>query len=390
VNRSRVVPLISALCVALALFATVWTVLPAPTYALWVFSVGATEGSLYFGLLGLLGAALGASRFRRDRPITALASVLIGLSAAGLSLVPLVEAIPVADAKGVSLSLPAYFGLAAAEIAPTPAVETATYAVHGGQRLDLDVYRAPATTSGPRPAIIVIHGGSWSRGHRSDFSTWDHFFAAKGYPTFDIDYRIAPQPNWQTAEADIRSAVAWVRTHAGTYGVNPRRICLLGRSAGGQLALETAYTAHTPDETANAVISLYGPTDLLWGYAHTAHPDVIDGQGTLRRYLGGTPAEIPDVYVAASPIDQVGQRSPPTLLLHGGRDRLVGPQHSMFLNQRLTENGTPHDLVVMPYALHGFDFDFGGWGSQIVRPVILRFLRDVFAIRAPMSAAQKR
>src|SRR3712207_8377221 len=55
--------------------------------------------------------------------------------------------------------------------------------------------------------------------------------------------RLAPQPNWQTATADVKCAIGWLKRNAVQYGVDPHRIALLGRSAGGHLALLAAYTS---------------------------------------------------------------------------------------------------------------------------------------------------
>ena len=106
----------------------------------------------------------------------------------------------------------------------------------------LDAY-LPAEDDAARPAIIVIHGGSWSSGDKSDFPRWNGWLVEHGFAIFDIQYRLAPQPNWQTATSDVKCAIGWVKRNADHYGVDPDRIALLGRSAGGHLALLAAYTS---------------------------------------------------------------------------------------------------------------------------------------------------
>ena len=126
-------------------------------------------------------------------------------------------------------------------------------------------------------------------------------------------------------------------------------------------------------------MSLYGPADLEWGYYHTARFDVIDGPGTLRRFLGGDPKTVPQNYNLAAPINHVGPHTTPTLFFHGERDTLVGSAHAKRLSARLQAAHAPYQTVYFPYATHGFDYNFDGWGSQVVQGVLLRFLREHLA-----------
>ena len=365
---------------------TLWIVIPPPSSRLWLTAVAAGEWSLWWGLLGLIGSGLAWRALARGARTTAGIALALGLLAAGLALVPPFQTLGAARASGIRLSLARY--LLGLHRAPRPPLrQTETFAVHDGKPLRLDVYRPAGTPpTGGRGAVIVIHGGSWSRGDKSDFPHWNRWLAREGFVVFDVQYRLTPQPNWRAATGDVKCAVAWVKRNARRYGAHPDRIALLGRSAGGHLALLAAYTPHEPalppscagatDTRVAAVVSLYGPTDLVWGYHNPARPDIIDGPGTLRRFLGGDPQARPEAYALASPVNHVGPGVPPTLLLHGGRDTLVGARHAGLLAQRLRAEGVPHEAVVLPYAQHGFDYPWNGWGAQIVRPALLRFLRS--------------
>ncbi len=363
-----------------AAFLTVWIVAPPPQTVFWIIALVTGEWSLWPGALGLAGAVLGAVSARRLSArgrVAACLAVLLGLTAAGFSLVPLATTLPVARANAVHLSLGEYVR-GVSEMAPGPDVTTNTvsYRTVAKQTLRLDVYRRTNGGSTPHPAIVVVHGGSWRGGTKSDFAAWDRWLARSGFVIFDIEYRIAPQPNWQAATGDVQNAIVWVKRNAARYDVNPARVALLGRSAGAHLALIAAYTAkNDPATRVSAVVSLYGPTDLVWGYRNPANPRVLDTSAVLRAFLGGTSETAPDAYEAASPLAHVGPNTPPTLLFHGGRDALVSPRHSVFLADKLRAAGVPHQAVFLPYAQHGFDYDNHGWGAQVVRPVLLRFLR---------------
>ncbi len=376
----------SLLCCIVALSLTLWIVVPAPLSRLWLVAVGAGEWSLWFGALGFLGVGLGLLASAAGARVPAWAALAAGVLAVAFAMYPPLSAWRVARANGVELSLREYLFGALKQDGARIIPQTITFAEVNSQTLKLDLYQPPGVKQTSRPAVVVVHGGSWDAGMKSDFPQWDRWLAEEGFVVFDVEYRLAPQPNWQTATGDVKCAVAWVRAHAADYEVDPQRIALLGRSAGAHLAMLAAYAtkvAELPpscettavDEPVQAVVSLYGTTDLLWGYAHPANQRVLDGPATLRRFLGGAPDDVPDAFRLASPVTHVNERTPPTLLFHGGHDQLIRDENMDLLTRRLATAGVPYRSLLLPYAQHGFDYNFHGWGSQLARPLLLDFLR---------------
>ena len=333
-----------------------------------------------FALFGLFMATLAHRAGARKSSLVAA-----GLCAAtvAVSLMPVAQAWKDASAEGVSLSLPGYF--AGPAFAADRSPETVTYARPGGEELKADVWRpsgggsaGEADAAKGHPAVIVVHGGGWRSGERGDFPRWNAWLASKGYVVFDIDYRLSPPPSWRDAPADVRCAVGWVKENAARYGVDPERVALMGRSAGGHLALLTAYTqgsAPTPgcdarnlhDTGVAAAVAFYPPTDL-------ARLSSLGYLGGMDRFIGGTRDAVPERYRLLSPVLRVDPRAPPTFLAHGGDDQIVPPGQSELLADRLREAGVPHRLVELPWANHTFDFLWGGWGSQITRSTLQEFL----------------
>ena len=332
-----------------------------------------------FALLGLLPAALA---WRAGARGGSLVAALLCAGTVAISLIPMAQAQRVASAEGVTLSLPGYFAGPAPSSEHPP--ETATYARPGGEELKLDVWRPDDDSSGSpaaergRPAVVVVHGGGWRSGTRGEFPEWNAWLADKGHVVFDIDYRLSAS-NWQEAPSDVACAVGWVKDNAERYGVDPGRVALMGRSAGGHLALLAAYTrgpaAPTPgceapgtrETEVAAVAAFYPPTDL----ARLSRQEYLGG---IDRFLGGDPEAVPGRYRLLSPISRVGPGDPPTFLAHGGADEIVPPEESELLTGRLREAGVPHNLVELPWANHTFDFLWGGWGSQVTRYSLERFL----------------
>jgi acetyl esterase/lipase len=317
----------------------------------------------------------------------------LGLVATILALTPLLRAIPVA--RQLPLQLQTAFGvapsLAVADVSsrphplaaldllfgvnsPVAQYQSLVYANVDGQELPLDFYQPPSSFR-PAPCVIVIHGGSWRSGDSQQLAPLNSYLAARGYAVAAINYRLAPRWRFPAARDDVIAALNYLKTHADSLHLDAQRFVLLGRSAGGHLALLVAYTQH--DSTIRGVISFYGPTDMHWSYAHPGNPLVIDTHDILKAFLGGNPDEVPANYDAASPIRFVEASTPPTLLIHGGRDELVSVRQSERLAERLAQSHAPHFFLRLPWATHAGDFNFSGPFGQISTFAVEHFLEAV-------------
>lgn len=358
-----------------SLFLAVWTVLPAFRYVFWLIAVVAGEQGLYFGFVGLIAAGLGLM----SHSVWGTVGAVLGLIAFAVSLIPALQAAQTARRERVRLSLWDYFGSNRQGRAPNPP-QTVAFAHPNGPNtppLLLDIYQPRPQSSVSDtllPCLLIVHGGSWKGGDKSDFPRWNRCFAENGFVVFDIQYRLEPAPNAPLALEDVVAALAWIHEHGKEYGADSERMALLGRSAGGHLALLGAYTAPSHLRP-RAAVALYAPTELAWGYHHTYRWDVIGGKAVLSRFLGGAPEEATDAYHAAEPGHYVDTNTPPTLLFHGLRDTLVGPHHTRGLAKHLEAAQVPHRAVFLPWSHHGFDYFFHGWAAQVVRPILHDFLR---------------
>nr|WP_255604574.1 alpha/beta hydrolase [Oscillochloris sp. ZM17-4] len=355
----------------------------APTWDLFRAAVVATEWGHLLALAALAPLLPGWRRTRAGQVGGAL-----GIGAALVALTPLLRALPVAQALPAQLA--AAFGPPPPELGrPAPLVAAdllrgvalpegePTALIFGeadGQRLDLDFYPAQGATA-PAPLLVVVHGGAWQGGDKSEMPALSRYLAGRGYAVAAVNYRLAPRWPFPAARDDVRAAVAYLKGRAAELGVDPTRIALCGRSAGGQIALLVAYTADDP--AIRGAISFYGPTDMVYGYAHPSNPLVLNSTEALEFYLGGPPERLPAAYAAASPISFVGQRTPPTLLIHGRRDELVFFRQSQLLDAALSAADRPHLLLDLPWATHAADFNFSGPSGQISTYAIEHFLGTV-------------
>jgi acetyl esterase/lipase len=270
------------------------------------------------------------------------------------------------------------------------------------RRLLCDIWQPPENIIPSGLAFIYLHGSAWyfldkDLGTRPFFS----HLAAQGHVTMDVAYRLAPETDMMGMVNDVKRAIVWMKENAGTYGVYPNRIVVGGGSAGAHLALLAAYTANNPQFTPKelggkdisvcAVISLYGPTDLVAMYYHTNQhlttrstterqkkpvptqmPQWIikrmgkeyyrmgmnkgfENAGAFAPLLGGHPDECPETYALFSPVTHVHPDCPPTLLIHGAHDLMAPVKSTRFLHTRLVEEKVPTVMHILPQTDHAFD-----------------------------------
>jgi acetyl esterase/lipase len=365
---------INALLLAVA---TVFIYAPAPLYFLWLVGVVSTELAPLIMIVALIPLAVACFAWRRRLHLKlACATAILSVFAAILAGLQTKSVLDFAQVHGETISLPDCLLFKGPDGKAAAKLETKEYAKRESGPLELDIYQ-PIGAPSQHPAVVVIHGGSWRRGRRSDFAQYDLWLAGLGYTVFDLDYRLADgKVHFPAPEDDIELALSWIELHAADYSVDHERIALMGRSAGAQLALVTAYKmALSGHSKAHCVISLYGPTDLPWDYANPIEPDIIHCQEVIANYLGGTPEALPALYAQASASALVGDRAPVTLFVYGGRDQIVSRLNADRLAQHLTEHKVPFQYLMMPWANHGFDWHFSGLSSQLSRHSIERFLR---------------
>jgi acetyl esterase/lipase len=185
-----------------------------------------------------------------------------------------------------------------------------------GPRRRLDVY-APAGRDRPLPVIVFIYGGSWDSGDKDDYGFVGAALASRGFVTVLPDYRLVPEVRFPGFLEDCAAAVRWVSDHASEYGGDPRRIVLVGHSAGAynaiMLALAADYlrNAGVDARSIRGAIGLAGPYDFL--------PFDVDA---TRNAFGQ--AHDPQL---TQPVHFARADTPPLLLLWGEDDTTVGPRN---------------------------------------------------------------
>lgn len=221
----------------------------------------------------------------------------------------------------------------------------------------MDIYLPAGRSTATTKVMILVHGGGWVSGDKSDF-TQDLIDTLKkripDYAIFNINYRLGALPatnTFPTQENDVKAAVAFIHGNRNNYLVSDKFV-MMGASAGGHLSLLHAYKTTAPVKI-KAVVDFFGPTDMV---------DMYNNPGTyspasIALLLNGTPTTNLPLYQSSSPITYATTASAvPTIVLQGGLDPLVNPttQSQALINKLTTAN------VVKEYAFYPL-MAHGGW-----------------------------
>ena len=216
----------------------------------------------------------------------------------------------------------------------------------------MDIYLPGGRTVNGTKTIVVIHGGSWINGDKTDMTFVVDSIKKRNsnYAFINLNYRLAVNGStdlFPTQELDVKSAIEFYLAKSADYIVS-KDLIVLGASAGAHLALLHSYK-NDPDKHVKAVVDFFGPTDLvaIWDEGFLQ-------QFALAEVIGQTYSQDPAIYTQSSPINFVTAQSPPTIVLQGMLDEIVLPFQSTILIDKLNAIGVSNQLVTYPNEGHGF------------------------------------
>jgi acetyl esterase/lipase len=223
--------------------------------------------------------------------------------------------------------------------------------------------------------VVLVHGGGWDRGDRRELAGLNRWLAARGVAVATFDYRLAPAHPWPAQAEDLRVVIGWLRENAAKLGIDPERLTLLGRSAGGQIAVATAYGETLPG--VRAVVALYACHDMEFVWSIRSEHDALNSHKLMSQFLGGGPDddEARARFRSASGEKLVHAGAPKTLLVHGKLDELVWCRHSERLAAELEKAGVPHVFIELPWATHAAEANLHGPAGQLITEAVLRAAR---------------
>lgn len=253
-------------------------------------------------------------------------------------------------------------------------VKDLVYAAINSRALHLDAYFESENT--PQPAVILIHGGGWKSGNKSQMHFLAQQIASHGYACFCIEYRLSDEAKYPAAIMDVKSAIEYVKSNALQFNVDINKVAVLGCSSGGQMAALIGTTngnvkfedTKNPQHNSNvhAIIDMDGVLAFH-------HPESKEGKAAAY-WLDGAYEDKPQVWEEASALTHTDATTPPILFInsdmprfHAGRDDMIAI---------LTKFGIYNEIKTIPNSPHSFWF-FDPWFDEIVASST-QFLDKVF------------
>lgn len=243
-------------------------------------------------------------------------------------------------------------------LAPVPVDMNIVYAKPGGEEVMMDIHqpRLDADTVTKAPAVVLIHGGGWIAGQRSDIGHVASKLAEQGFVVANISYRLAPKHKFPAFMHDAQTAVRFLRANSEKYGIDPNRIGSMGFSAGAHMAVMLGTTESWESKgefsafssKVKAVFNVFGPIDMSKTF-----PPAVDNLFLM--VLGKKKAEAAEEIKRGSPITYINKNTAPIFTLHGTKDDIVPVEQASILKGALDKAGVANETVIVDGMRHGIN-----------------------------------
>lgn len=257
------------------------------------------------------------------------------------------------------------------------------YKTVGETKLSLYVFTPEGhTAAAQRPAIVFFFGGGWTNGSPTQFEQQCRYLASRGMVAITADYRVASRQDVKAVDCvrDAKSALRWVRGHASELGINPDKIVASGGSAGGHLAACTATLKEFDEESEDRNVSSVPNATVLFNPAVSFNSEVnTETRQTPEQFaarVGVAPERL-------SPANHVRPDLPPTLILIGTKDFLIGGNREF--TDKMKAAGNRCELTLYEDQSHGF-FNYGRGGNEYFRQTLTatdKFLASLGYLQGP-------
>jgi acetyl esterase/lipase len=238
--------------------------------------------------------------------------------------------------------------------------EDVLYGTVDGTDLHVDLAHPKQTPDKPMPAVLLIHGGGWAGGTHKGYLPM--LLAQNGYFIATVEYRLSGEAPWPAQIEDCKLAIRWLRANAEKYHIDPKRIGVMGHSAGGHLVscLGTLGAEASLDvgdfpgvsSSVEAVVDEAGPVDFTPAGRPTIGTVMEDHPGLIKLFGGSYDAKT-DAWQQASAALHVSSATPPFLIFHGEQDTLVPIHQAEEMAAALKKAGVPYELIRVKNGGHG-------------------------------------
>ena len=251
--------------------------------------------------------------------------------------------------------------------------------------LVLDAFSPRQKSSLPHPAVLIVHGGGWRSGDRSQHYPLAEKLASLGYACYTAEYRLSTEALYPAAVNDLKSALRWMHTNAKQENIDTNRIAILGFSAGGELAAFVGTTAAIArfegsgcNLPASSQVKAIVDIDGTLAFVHPESGEGDDSRSTSAAtyWFGYSKNERPGLWKDAAPLTHVGKNTPPILFINSSVDRMHAGRQDFI--KVLDEHQIYSEIRTFPNAPHSFCL-FEPWFEPTVS-YIDNFLKKVLKI----------
>ncbi len=231
----------------------------------------------------------------------------------------------------------------------------------------------PAADKRGGAAIVICPGGGYGglamQKEGLDTAEW---FRAQGVAGIVLRYRCGGGKNQQPVPLeDAQHAIRTVRARAGEWGIDPQRVGVIGFSAGGHLASTATTMFDDGDPKAADPVDRQSsrPDFSVLVYPVISMETGVTHNGSRKNLLGDSPSD--ELIEHWSSYRRVGDKTPPTFLVHASDDKAVLAKNSLLFYQALVDHGIPTEMHVYEEGGHGFGMFHGDrpvdhWPEQLL------------------------
>ncbi|MGC9151220.1 MAG: alpha/beta hydrolase fold domain-containing protein [Microbacter sp.] len=259
----------------------------------------------------------------------------------------------------------------------------------GSRKLHVNVAQPMVVKKQKQPVVMIIHAGGWSSGNHNMDRPIAYELARHGFATVCVEYRMSPEAHYPAAMQDVETALRWIRASSDRYHFDPKRIAVLGTSAGGQMAaligsinntfppFETTDYAQFPVHV-NAVVDMDGILTFI-GHGSEEGRDTPGKLSAATRWFGVSMKDDSTLYLQASALTHVNPCSAPILFINSNLKRMHAGRDEMI--EKLNRFGIKHETIEIPATPHTF-WLFHPWFDEAMKHTIV-FLNKELQHRMP-------
>lgn len=256
------------------------------------------------------------------------------------------------------------------------------YATRAGRPLNLTLL-IPRDGRAAHPLIVYVQGSAWFQQNIYEHLAETMMAAQAGFCVALVTYRPSTEAPFPAQTEDCKTAIRFLRAHAAQFQIDGERVGLWGDSSGGHTVLMAGFTQddvlNAPDDPPESarvqcIVDWYGPTvvsQMAYEPSGGEHESADCPEGWLIGHK--RVSEHPELAEATVPMKYLrdGVETPPVLILHGTRDRIVNFAQSVHLYEALRGQGRPVEFIQLKGADHGWR----GFQNPRVVGMVIEFLK---------------